>query len=476
LHAPVALAQPGASPATSPPAEADDDDEGLRQRLTEREDRRRPQEPWSVVVGGRPLTVGGEYEIAGGAFSQGLEIDPGDDSDTWLLEQALELEAFYSFGPWLSFFAQARVGMEMVNSDADFIVERGEMWLDSENIAGSGVNLEIGRLNFEDDRRWWWDEELEAVRVEYERKTFSASLAAAYELAPSRLDQDFIDPEHDDVLWLVGEASWDWRRDHYLELFALYEYDLSDEHRVGDLLDPDREDESDRRLGWLGGRALGVFDLGARGYFGYWLDTGFVGGEEDGVEYGSAPNGRSIAEEREHWNVWGWAVDAGCSWILPFRWEPRVFAGYAIGSGDSSPGPGVDRSFRQSGLQTNEAGFGGVQRFAHFGILLDPELSNLGIVTIGTGISLLRSTSLDLVLHHYQQPEPATTLRGIRFDEDLNGEDPEVGQEVDLVFAVEEWERFEAELGTAAFRADRAFGEQRDRWTFGAFLALRYVF
>ena len=39
------------------------------------------------------------------------------------------------------------------------------MWLYSENIAGTDLNLDVGRLDFEDDRRWWWDDELDAARI-----------------------------------------------------------------------------------------------------------------------------------------------------------------------------------------------------------------------------------------------------------------------------------------------------------------------
>ena len=38
---------------------AEDD---LRQRLTEREDKRRPLVPWSTELAGRPLTLSGEYK------------------------------------------------------------------------------------------------------------------------------------------------------------------------------------------------------------------------------------------------------------------------------------------------------------------------------------------------------------------------------------------------------------------------------
>ena len=40
-----------------------DDEEGLRQRLTEREDKRRPVVPFTIELAGKPLVLGGELEL-----------------------------------------------------------------------------------------------------------------------------------------------------------------------------------------------------------------------------------------------------------------------------------------------------------------------------------------------------------------------------------------------------------------------------
>ncbi|MGH9892353.1 MAG: alginate export family protein, partial [bacterium] len=107
---------------------------------------------------------------------------------------------------------------------------------------------------------------------------------------------------------------------------------------------------------------------------------------------------------------------------------------------------------------------------------LAPELSNLGILTLGGGLSLLRSSSLDLVYHHYRLVERATSLRDTRLEFTLTGEDRDLGNEIDVVLALEEWERLELEFSAAAFRAGRAFGEERGNWSYGGFFAVRIAF
>ena len=466
------------------PAGADDDE--LRDRLTEREDKRRPPEPFTTDVFGHPLTLGGEYELdlsyVRRRVLDGDGAQPDPQHDQFLLEHGLELEAFYTLGAPLSLFAQIAVEQDedllahTVDSVSDTFVEREEMWLYSENVLGSHVNIDLGRLDFEDDRRWWWDADLDAVRLEYEQESFDLTLALAQELGPSRSDQSFIEPEHENVLRVIGEASWDVQPNHSLQGFFLYQDDHSGRERVGEQVSEERGDDSDARLTWLGARGIGIFELGSPGLLGYWLDAAWVRGTERLAQLSEPSGGKVTVEQVTRRDVNGWGVDAGLNWLLPFAYEPRLFAGYAYGSGDPDPDTGDDHSFRQTGIEVNEAGFGGVERFDHYGFLLEPELSNLGIVTVGVGLSLLRSSSLDLVYHNYRLVDPADTLRGSRLEFELNGEDRQIGDEVDLVLALEEWERLELEFVASGLRRGSAFSDGPGSWSAGGLFSVRFAF
>lgn len=477
LSAVIALLTQFAAGAAAPAAEDD-----LRERLTEREDQRRPVEPWRVDIAGRPLTLGGEYELA---FTRVRPQAIGDDAgspDRLLLEQGLEVEAFYSVGPALSMFVQLRAGMEedllgdTIDEVSERFVERGEMWFYSERIAGSNLSLDLGRLHFEDDRRWWWDEDLDAVRVAYALDSFELAFAAASELGPSRSDLALVAPEDDGVRRLIAVSEWDWRPQHTLQLFLLHQTDHSPTDGPGQVVESGREDLSDARLTWLGARLIGGFALREMGILGYWFDSAYVTGSERVTELDALSGQRSAAVSLIDRDVRGWAVDAGLNWIMPLAFEPRLVVGYALGSGDPTPEAGSDRAFRQSGLQANEAGFGGVERFPHYGVQLDPELSNLQVLTLGAGCSLLAASSLDLVYHGYRQVEPAPFLREARLETTLTGAERDVGEALDAVLALEEWERLEFELIISAFRAGRAFGAAEGTWSYGGFFALRVAF
>ena len=208
----------------------------------------------------------------------------------------------------------------------------------------------------------------------------------------------------------------------------------------------------------------------------YWFDAARVSGSERAVDFMPVAEQQSVVQGRWERNVNGWAFDLGATWIAPFAFDPRFTVGYAKGSGDKNDDDPADRAFRQTGLNGNAPGFGGVQSFRGYGLLLDPELSNLAIVTAGVGWSLLRSSSLDLVYHSYRQVEPTHALRHARLEAALTGRDRKLGHGLDLVLAVEESDWLEFELTASAFRAGEAFGTQRGEWTFGGFAVVRLAF
>lgn len=117
--------------------------------------------------------------------------------------------------------------------------------------------------------------------------------------------------------------------------------------------------------------------------------------------------------------------------------EPSITLGYAFGTGDGDPDDSVDKSFRQTGLQANEAGFNGVPDFKYYGELFDPELSNLSIFTAGAGIKPTEDSSIDLVYHYYLQDTASDSLRDVGIDADPDGRSKRLGSEIDLIAGYE---------------------------------------
>jgi len=259
-----------------------------------------------------------------------------------------------------------------------------------------GLDIEVGRLHFRDDRQWIFDRDLDGLRVGYDLRPFH--LEGSVTTVALGGEREEVDAETTN---LMGFAS--------LELADLGEveaYVIDREHRRS-------EDDSPLFLGTRG-KVEPIRDVE------FWFDAAYATGVDD----------------EEH--IRGYGVDVGATWVAPGALEPSFTLGYAFGSGgDDDPTDG-DANFRQTGLQDNVDKWNGVTSFHVYGEVFDPELSNLEVLTAGVGIRPARRTSLDLVAHRYRQAQAADFLRDSDLRARPDGRDEYLGWEWDLIFG---WRR-----------------------------------
>jgi len=457
-------------------------------RLTTRPDDHRPDEQFTAPLFGRPLTIGGEYEISP-IYRKDFALDDAEDDDLFRLDQEIQLEMFYSLHPRVFMFVEAKLFWEKElfkeggGAESEAGLDRGETWLYLDRMWGSPFALQVGRQNFNDDREWWWDEDLDAVRLHYDSFRFHGEVAVAQELGNDSTrfhkpddEFDIFDPEKKDVFRLISHAIWQYQPRQIAEGFLLGQFDHSSTESPGQLVETLREDSVDGDLWWAGARLRGKLKDLPGGRVDYWGDLALVWGEEDLIDFNELGGGVSQAVDRQRNDVFGWGLDIGASWTLPARFSPTVTFGYAFGSGDSDLGDGDDGNFRQTGLNDNNDRFRGVDRFRYYGELLRPELSNLHIFTLSLGVPFMTNSSVELVFHDYRQVTATDFLRDSRLDADPLGEDTHIGNELDLVIGLEEWEHWELEWVGAVFRSGDAFGPLSGEYAFNTFFKVNYNF
>ncbi len=156
---------------------------------------------------------------------------------------------------------------------------------------------------------------------------------------------------------------------------------------------------------------------------------------------------------------------------LPFN--PNVTLGFALGSGDGDPNSGTSNEFRQTGLQSNEAKFAGVSEFKVYGEALDPELSNLKILTAGLGFRPAYSVSVDFVYHHYWLDEFEDELRNSAITAQMNQDDTQrsknMGSAFDVVLGIRNLfgvRRLGVDLRAGMFFPSEAFRIEQDNGDF----------
>lgn len=292
-----------------------------------------------------------------------------------------------------------------------------------------GLTLLVGRQEFEDDRKWYFDEELDGIRLTYQRGALSLDASAARELLfrknllESRPDEDAIS-----------------------NYFLNAGYDISENHR------------------------LSAYTL---------IRDGMGGVDEELIYYGLSAQGQ-LADSLTYWGEFahlrgrdgddrlnGFGLDLGATWRFQAAWQPSLTLAYAMGTGDD--GGGRDGRFRQSGLEGNEARFNGVEDFLYYGEALDPELSNIRVLTAGIGVRPTENSSIDLVAHRYWQDVAQDgRLPGAAMRAEANGVSRDIGTGIDLIFGYREIEDVALGLRLGWFRPGDAFDGDRTMFSITA--------
>jgi alginate production protein len=262
--------------------------------------------------------------------------------------------------------------------------------------ASAPLELTVGRRNFEDARLSLYDTELDAVILTVKPGDFNI------EASVSRAELKDLDllanlPAGEVTNQMVY-AEYRGIEDHKLAAYFIAQRDSGDE--VG-------------RPRLFGARAHGR----PMDRFNYWAELAALRGTDEAKQ-----------------NFDGHAFEAGATYrFLDSPLQPNITLSYAWGSGDGDSADGSNGEFRQTGLQSNESKMGGVSQFKSYGEALDPELSNLEIMTAGIGFRPAAGIFVDLVYHRYRLNSFATTIRNDALTALMNGESKDVGDALDVI-------------------------------------------
>jgi len=315
-------------------------------------------------------------------------------------------------------------------------------------------DLNGGRLNFLSASDWWfwWDEDLDAVRLQATHADLGGMLAVAEPLAPDLTSQGEIDPEKEGLRRRLLSLSWALSAKHSLIIYYLDQNDRSGAFDVGDSMAIDRIDEEDADLAWFGISYLAEFDLGAAGEVSLELHAARVDGEETVYQFDESGGVAEVGEIERH-DVAGTAQGILVNWT-PGRFDEwTLILGRAAGSGDSAADDERDNSYRETGLQgDNES----------FGELYQPELSNLSVDIVGIAWEFSPGVELTMMTYRYEQRELADEMRDVSIGTGTTGESRDLGREADLVLRVDARDGMELRLILAEFHPGQAYGEFSD--------------
>jgi hypothetical protein len=267
----------------------------------------------------------------------------------------------------------------------------------------------VGRQRFRDSREWFFDDYLDAVRTWVDLSAWHVETAVAHGL-------------------FSGPEATRRRRDQRQAIASVAR--RLDKHTTATMFIIARDDRNrHERPVWVGGSLSGRATRALK----YWGNGGIRRGRAGSIR------------------LRGWAIDAAAAYRLPLPGAPALGAGYAVASGDPSRSDGVDSNFRQTGLHDNNARFHGLKRFAYYGEVFDPELSNLKVLTLDAGMKPHERASIDVVYHRYAQQRLRRTLASNALAATGTGHSPRVGDEVDVIVSVQRFRPLDLSVVTGIF-------------------------
>ncbi len=260
--------------------------------------------------------------------------------------------------------------------------------------------LNVGRRNYEDERHFLYDGSIDVASLSFKHEDWRAEAFVARDVL---WGLDFIQhaktvPVQTTMLHVIYQGF----ENQVLGGYAMRRRDLSGHE--GEPI-------------WIGFHASGK----PTDTFSYWSHVATMRGHDEA--------GRKFRAN---------AIDLGGTYRfanVPF--DPNLTLAYARGSGDGNSDDGTNNEFRQTGLQTNEARYIGLAKFKVFGEMLDSELSNLKIATVGAGARLRPGISLDLVYHKYRLDQIAHEIRNWALTAQMNTlpdrQSKDLGQSVEVI-------------------------------------------
>ncbi|MBK8097484.1 MAG: alginate export family protein [Planctomycetes bacterium] len=373
---------------------------------------------------GVPFTVRVSDSVRlGGQLSGNLEhktdydLDATDPGDREGRELRGKLDVLWSFDRGSYLLAEVSGGLSDTIREADDDTHRELLEL-TRAVASIRLSDELqiyaGRQDFTDEREWLFDEVLDGARLRLRSGALDLEAGGA-------VGRDVLAEPHglEDVALLTATARW-----HLDDTWRLAAYWAQ------------RHDDAGFEPRLLGIRSYARPRTG----LGHWFDLAHAGGDD-----GQRP-------------IDGIGLDLGAQFTFDTDWKPTLFAGFAYGSGrrDGESHTG----FRQTGLQDNNGKLGGVTKVRYYGEVLDPELANLLVTTVGASIRPLRDLSFTILIHGYGQDVGSTQTPGTDLRTQPRGTATEFGREIDLVIGYRAQGRLTLELVLGHFDPGFAFVDQ----------------
>lgn len=381
---------------------------------------------------------------------QDFDLNKSKDNDHSTHKTEVGYELSVEIGEQFEVFVETELSrVDFLESETNSTEDGWELKFNQAYVEVTGEDgdlvLRFGRQTLKDEMEWLYDADLDGIRLFYQKDRFSWEISVT--------ENDLLD---DDILFkgdIIDDGKT--KKEEFRNLVLIGGYAPDRDLRLsGYLIFRDEQEFDGNRpedLYFAGFQSVGNITPD----FKHWINAAYVEGERQ--------RSNDVRDIEAH------GYDLGLTMITDFSMNPAFTLGYAYGSGDSKRNQEKDTNFRQTGLQDNYFRFNGVSKIKYLGEIFDPEITNISIATFGLGIRPTKKSSLDIVYHIYQQDKAVDRLTGTNLDRDPQGNNKELGREIDIIFASKAIKNLYMEAILAIFEPGDAFKSSADSAYFASF-------
>jgi alginate production protein len=376
------------------------------------------------------------------------------------------LSSFVQFDERMSGFLEVEIDTNTNGQEDKFIADSslslGEAWINLD-FSDDDIdrNLTVGTQSIADYRGWLVDSDITLIRYVVSDHSWSFSNGFGLSTDTLSFGMNYEPEDEPDEPWklkFLSEFQYSSELQHEISLFLLGQYDMGRQIEIGDTVSNDVGDLGNEKILWTGFQARGEFsDDEERPSFGYWADVAVVVGNETIYDFEDNDEETQSVSDQQRMIVNGWAIDLGVSTWTQIMGRPQISLGFASTSIDGDTEDDIDRSFRQTGLQSND------DEISYYGLVLSPELSNLQIVRAAISYPILDNSYLKFLFLDYHQRRADRSLKDSNLDIEFDGINKDIGREVNVILALNEWSSWDLEFSFGAFRAGQAAEPLQER-------------
>ena len=325
--------------------------------------------------------------------------------------------------------ADFRAVYEYINyqkkSQTNTYLEIKRLSLETQNILDTSISAKIGRMTFKDKRTWWYDNELDVLKLFHNETILSWDFSAGGRISDERATASENRVGLKDYIYVIAHLDYQYYYKHHFETFSMYE-----------------NNNKQTKLAWLGFSLNGDLSNEVR----YWSNLAYVKGKIQ------------ISND----SIQGLGLDLGSI----YKTNNYGF-GFSYAYGQGSNANGSKKLFLQPAISNYKDYMIGNTRYRYYGELLDPQLSNMQIISLYGGFKIYTKTWLEVNLHKYMQNKASQEFRSSSLITKTNAVSKDIGQEIDFILGRNVHKKNKLQFIISKFFAGNAFenvAEKKDSY------------